>query len=398
MKMRILFLNKKYITMVFIFALFQVFAAQAQEYVDGQGEATSSAKSASAARREIMGKVAGEAVKNKLIEMVGESKFQSNKSFLNQTFLRQPEKFVPVMNPGSPEILPDGTFKMKVEMKVALASMKEILQKNGLLYENEGGGASILPLIDFQDRTSSQGLRWWIGATSFGENVLSQQRVFDEKMFEAFRQKGLFYIVIDPKNTYARVPQPLRKESLSREDEILMANWNKVQILLKGQVMVSESSKNSKGFLIQFHLQAVQAQNGRAIAELTKQFEVEAGGAGFRAKFTSASKEVAEEMADQVLETWQKGTLGANLLHVTVLEKLKFEDLQKFKSTLVSKVPQIKVLRERRIEPTRLIFEADFSGNLEQFVQKLKAAEAQGFLFRVVEKTPSGVVLSRKIQ
>lgn len=384
--------------MVFIFALFQVFAAQAQEYVDGQGEATSSAKSASAARREIMGKVAGEAVKNKLIEMVGESKFQSNKSFLNQTFLRQPEKFVPVMNPGSPEILPDGTFKMKVEMKVALASMKEILQKNGLLYENEGGGASILPLIDFQDRTSSQGLRWWIGATSFGENVLSQQRVFDEKMFEAFRQKGLFYIVIDPKNTYARVPQPLRKESLSREDEILMANWNKVQILLKGQVMVSESSKNSKGFLIQFHLQAVQAQNGRAIAELTKQFEVEAGGAGFRAKFTSASKEVAEEMADQVLETWQKGTLGANLLHVTVLEKLKFEDLQKFKSTLVSKVPQIKVLRERRIEPTRLIFEADFSGNLEQFVQKLKAAEAQGFLFRVVEKTPSGVVLSRKIQ
>lgn len=156
-----------------------------------------------------------------------------------------------------------------------------------------------------------------------------------------------------------------------------------VQIVLEGDIFVTKSSERSDAQKIEIKMTALQVMNGRAIAEVSRQFETDAG--VFESVVDRKMKEVIEQtsqdLASQVLEAWSRGAIGASLYKLTIKGKLPLNQQDILKETLKSKVREIKNLKERLISMDEIVFELDSAISPKELGLRLKEFEIPGFKF-----------------
>ena len=98
--------------------------------------------------------------------------------------------------------------------------------------------------------------------------------------------------------------------------------------------------------------------------------------------------EVSMDLVSQVSDEWTKGTFGATLLQISLRGSMGYQDLETFKKQLITKLGDVKSIRERRLELGTATFEVDASGGLSALSKRLTSIKFDGFKL-VVERVES---------
>lgn len=330
-------------------------------------------------------------------EIIGENKYNRNKAMIINKIVKNSARYIPLIKPGELQsanasagsgapvaagvVTSAADLSMSLTLKINVDDLQALLLKNGLFYESDSTPI-ILPAIKFVDREHGTSYAWWMNEEdSAAKAFLMKQSHFWEQSLKSALHKNLFYLILPDRYHYRSfVPQALQQEAFRREDWQNVAAKLSSSILLQGQVVYSKSPERSEAHIIDISLSAVQMSNGRVIAELSRQFETDLG--IMESMVDRKTKEIGEnlsaDLSTQVLEAWQKGSLGSSLYRWVVRGRIPLNKQEAIKEMMKAKVREIKNINERLISSDEIVFEVDSSIGTKQMSQKASELEASG--------------------
>ncbi len=359
-------------------------------------ELTVEAPNASTARTKILNEAMEKVATDHIIEMIGQERYQQNRTAIRQRVLDQVARYVPTANPGPIQSVGPGQYKMKVDVRLSHANLKEVLQRQGLLYELDGP-AKIFPVWGVVDKVNALTYRWWIDEAPVGRDFLIEVYRDAEKMiYSEFFDRGFYYLRTGSVENPRRIPRGLLTERPRKSDLMKAGDAHEASIVLRGEIGISNSRRVIGAYVIQVQLTAFQNANGRTVAEVAREFETEAGvfEAQVRNFVSSHFQEVARDLGVQVQEAWERGTFGANLLAVSLPRLGNYQQYTAIKTALGAH-PKVKSVRDRRFTQSHTTFELDYSGGVEDLQKTLSSmASASKFPFKVQQVRGAEVVLT----
>jgi hypothetical protein len=367
-------------------------------------EGVSKASSAVEAAREVQSSVIADTARAHVTEIIGEKRYQKSKAVIENKIIKQSGKFIPFVNAGQPVSLPDGTWKMSVEIKLSLSSLRKMIIDNGFMNE-ANGPSSLLPLVSFIDRRTGVSLRWWQGEQKDDAHKFVQQisQQFHQRFQVEFSRQG-FHVIKPLGLQVSPLPESYRADRLSGADLIFVSEYYGAPMVLRGDVRFREA-KDSAGRLmsvaqIAIKIEVLQAHSGRVVAEVSRQFDADNGAyeAAIRSKIGADAGEIAKDLATQVFEAWQRGSLNSNLMRLLVRGQLTPRQLSELKSGLIQGVRELKNLKERSFEAGQVEFELDYIGERRAFEERLRGLQLAAFATKLSDSTETGVVLEVKAQ
>lgn len=354
--------------------------AFAQELIEKNVTGTSKLTNPTEARRDIQDQAAQQVTEDLAKEVLGEEKFLKNRSLILGKVARASARFIPFVKPGNLEPAPEGQ-KMPVAMRVNVAAFRQVLQDNGLLNENDTAPV-ILPLVTFVDRQKGETERWW---TSSSPKPLLQNmnRAFESSLRTAFVKSGFYLRRPQYDGLKNSTPRALRSENLGPEDVQLLADWFGAPLVLNGTVSVMRSATSSSLGRIEAKLTVVQTSNNRPIADVARVYETEAGTyeAVVERRWKDVVDALAADLAAQVLEAWQKGSVGSSQLKLVMEPRPKLPEIEALKEKLKSSSAGIRSVRERAVSAKQLVLEVDSPVSAEDLAKRLNGMDFNGRKF-----------------
>ncbi len=356
----------------------------AKNYVDVVIEATSVLKTRSSAKK----KMRDESVKSVAVqyikELIGENKYTQNIQIIRGAVLKSTGKFIPYVKGSDFEKTKTG-HQMNVTIKLSIDDLKQVLLNHGLLYKLEGQ-PKVVPFIQIVDQVNSANYSWWAQEKSMDNPYLSGLlRQLHKQFSEVLRASDFYQIKPIAQETSLLMPSVFYMENMLNEDYILASEFLGAQIVLMGKVSIYPKKDVSEAYLIKMKVKALQTGNSRIIAEVTRQYQTDMGSfkSVVQKKFIEASEKMAKDLSVQILESWQKGTFGANLLKLTLNGNWPYEELREIKEG-ISQLNNIKGLRERFYSPSGVTFEVDVAMGAKQFSKSLSNKKVKGYKISVV--------------
>ena len=372
--------------------------AEVDELVTVSVEGTSHAENEGDATREIGAWAMSNVAREQVMELIGTERFQKNKANIETKIVKQASRFIPFMNTGKIKQLPDKTWQMPVELKISTASLRRIVLDNGLLSDSDGP-AAILPLIAFTDRTKGVSSRWWLGEEKdeAHQALVQMSHTLHERMQLEFIRQG-FYMMNPIGLQSSPLPMNLRLERPTQSELVAITDNFKMSMVARGDVRVTASRTLPGAFDVSAKIQVLQPLSGRAIAEVSRQFTTDTGAMNVVLKAKSATElpELAKDLAAQVLDAWQRGTLNANVMRVTVRGVLTPKQMADFKAGLMKNVHEVKALKDRLFDHGSVTFEAEVLGDATVLSDHLKTLEVQGFQVKLAESNQKSVTIDVK--
>jgi len=373
--------------------------AQNEDLVTITGEGTSEAVSSVEATREIQNTVMTETARAKVIELVGEKRYLKSKGIIDSKLIRQAVKFIPYVNLKPPVQQTDQSWKTTVEMKLSLTSLRKMILDAGILNDAEGP-ASILPLVAFSDRQKGTALRWWQGEPKDEQHKflsLISHSFFDQMQAE-FSKQG-FHLIRPLETQISPFPEVYRVEHPASQDLAFMSEYYASPMVMQGDVRV-KGSKDGGIALGVIRLQVIQVNSGRTVAEVSRQFETDPGNyeVSLRAKLNTVVPDLAKDLAVQVLEAWQRGTLNTNLIRITLNGILNAKQLAEFKAGVVQNIHEVKSMKERLFQQGQVAFEVDYAGEATPLTDHFKTLHIPGFETAISDATDKNITMTIKVR
>jgi hypothetical protein len=384
-------MKKLMFALIIMFSTF-AFAAE-DELLTVETEGTSKAESAPEASKNILASSTAKVAREQIIDLIGEKAYNKNKNLVENRIVRESFKFIPFVTPGTPE-RSGAEWKMKVTMRISQQSLREMVNANGLLFDTEGP-AAVVPMIAILDRVRGQQYRWWMGDVDEKKTLQGISQSLHQQLFKELNRHG-FYVVRPQSNLLAStVPETYRNDRFRPDDMRFWGQFYNAQIILRGDVRVRESTAISGGYQLAVKLSAIQTANNRTVGEVVRNYDTESGNQDVvvRAKLNTAFAEVAKDLGVQVVEAWQRGTLGSNRLRLAVRGKLGPKQLGELKSQLTKTVREIKGVRERLIEVGSVTYEIDYSGGAQALSDRLKSLNVPGYSVKVADVSETQIAL-----
>jgi hypothetical protein len=346
--------------------------AQKQNLVERMYEGASPNKNPTQAKREIQDEATEKGSEALIKEIIGEAKFSRNKSLIQSKILRNSARFIPFSRPG--ELKPEGEgFKMTVALKYNLDDLQALLLENGLFYESDGT-PTVIPMIHWNDKIRSQTWSWWKDGEDASKGFLHKENAYLENFLRQAFLKNQFYSMKPSAFKFSQILMPaFQVERLSTEDLQILSKKLGAQILVDGEVSFAKSLERSEAAVITLRLAATQIQNGRAIAEVSRQVETEMGPleAVLDRKLKDLLEQASQDLATQVFDAWSRGTIGSSLYKLSLKGRLPLSLQEAFKETFKSKLHEVKNIRERLVSTEGLVFELDSLTGPREIAKKL---------------------------
>lgn len=364
--------------MILMFGLLAGFLAlaQKQNLVERIYEGSSANKNPTQAKREIQDEATEKGSEALIKEIIGEAKFSRNKAVIQSKILRNSARFIPFSRPG--DLKPEGEgFKMTVALKYNLDDLQALLLENGLFYESDGT-PTVIPFVQWSDKIRNQNWSWWKDGDDVQKVFLHKQNNFLENSLRTAFLKSQFYSLKPSALKYSQILTPaFQTERLSTEDLQILSKKMGVQILVDGEVSFSKSQERSEAAVITLKLSATQIQNGRAIAEVSRQVETDMGPleAVLDRKLKDLLEQASQDLASQVFDAWSRGTIGSSLYKLSLKGRLPLSLQEAFKETFRSKLHEVKNIRERMVSSEGLVFELDSLSGPREIAKKLPEFE-----------------------
>lgn len=350
--------------------------AQGAELLERSFSGSSKQTLPQAARQEIIGQAYNKVSEDVIKELIGEERFAKNKTTIHSKIIRNAARYTPFSKPG--ELVSENIgFRMSVSIKISLKDLKAMLQTHGLLNENESTPV-VIPVINFVDRVSMTSYRWWqSGDKDAKVFLLNQARYYENSLRKSFQRNGFYLLKPQEAGAHVDIPMSFQNEKLNIEDSQFFGQYFNASVLLDGQVQINKHPQVANSFRIELRISATQISNSRPIADVSRKFDTEVG--AYEVVVDKRMKEIAEsvsnDLASQVLEAWQRGSLGTSMLKITLNGKLDLPFLEAFKERLKNQVTQIRNVRERLFESGKYSFEADTAASASEIVKKIQGMD-----------------------
>ncbi|MGZ3772344.1 MAG: hypothetical protein ACXVCY_00625 [Pseudobdellovibrionaceae bacterium] len=352
--------------------------AQQGELIDRNFSGVSKQTIPLEAKKDIQDQASQKISEDIIKELIGEERFAKNKSRIQTAIIKNSARYIPFSKPS--QIVQEGDeFKMSVEMKVSLRDLKQMLQNNALLTENEAVPV-VLPMISWLDRIQGRSFRWWVPSDKTQQAFLIKEgRLFEDALRNSFKRDNFFVVKPLDGDLGLSVPSDFQNEKLSADDLQFFAQYFNAPVLLDGQILLNKGDRGNN-IRIEIRLNAVQVSNGRAIADVSRSFETEPG--TFESvvdkKLRGVVEQTANDLASQVLDAWQKGTLGSSVIRLTIKGVHSLPSIESLKEKIRSQVSQIKSIHERFISSEAVGFEVDASIAVSELANKLATLDFGG--------------------
>lgn len=373
-----------------------IFAAE-KNLVERTVEAQSKEKNPVAARAEMINQATEKVAEELIKEIIGEAKYSRNKSLIQSKILRNSARYVPFSKPGELTALPNAEgFHMSVTLRVSVDGLQSLLLENGLFYESDSTPV-VLPTIRLLDRVNSKTYAWWADADSAATKafLLKEGRALEDILKSAFLKHNFYVLKPQSMRFTEFLPADARVESLRREEWQALAQKMGAQIQVDGDLILTKSQERSEAVAITLKMTAIQVMNARVIAEVSRQFETETG--AFEAvvdrKLKDALESTSQDLASQVFEAWQRGSLGASLYRLSVRGRLPLLRQEALKEALKNKVREVKNVRERLISSEGLVYEIDSALGPKDLATKAAEIELGAGLKIVLESVSDQEVI-----
>ncbi|MGE3974213.1 MAG: hypothetical protein AB7F59_06785 [Bdellovibrionales bacterium] len=347
-------------------------SADAQNVIDVNETVTVNQQSEIPSREELHKSTAMKVSEQYVKEMLGDIKYERNRRAIYNRILAQYARFIPLMR-NTPFENVNGKLQSVVSMKLSLKDLRQVLLKENLLSSTEGI-PSLAPFILLLDRVNARSYRWWVNDAN-SSSLLQEyhQRLVSELKVE-FGKRGFY--VVDPaaRNLKDLIPPAYLSDSYRTADLVFLGDLLKYQILLSGRLIFSQLPNQTNTFRVMADIQAVQATNGQVIAEINRPFDIKGTKLewALQSHFTIVLNEITKELTGQLQEVWQKGTLGSDYLKLVLKGDLDYQELETVK-TEISKIPEVKLLRERYFSRGEVTFDLNATTTTAQLSEKIRA-------------------------
>ena len=323
------------------------------------------------AKQEAFDQATEEATRRYTEEILGASRMKEQWGQIRPKLLKNSTRYVLFIKGSTPSETPEGT-RMTVQLRVSPDDLEKYLRELGVF---AGGTVRVLPLITVSESRGSR-YSWWAGATD--ESGALAQEYFKKvypQLNSLFKAKSIF--VFDPTATSFRmgVPASYRSEVLRREDQALLGQYLKADVILSGSIDVVRTRSDSPEHNVNYSLQLWQARSGRTLADITKTESVANDTPKVvTAVLEQADKKIFTELAGKLAEVAAGGNLNLTTLRISVLGSLNYRQASEFRRQL-SELRDIRSLKERLTATSQTVFEAETpvsAGELAKTVQKTR--------------------------
>lgn len=376
-----------------IFVTGQPSQAQQTDLVDRTFSGVSKETTPQGARRDIQDQASQKVSEEIIKELIGEERFLRNKSLIQSKVIKNSARYIPFLKPSA--LAQEGEeYKMSVAMKVSLRDLKQLLQDNSLLNENEAIPV-VLPAVSWNDQVQGRSYRWWLPQDKSQGFLVKEARLLEESLRNAF-QKNNFYVVKPIEAGLGNsVPADFQNEKIaSGEDAQFFAQYFNAPVLIDGQVTINKS-ESANTYRIEIRMTAMQVSNGRAIADVSRKYETESGALenAVDKKLREVSEAAAGDLASQVLEAWQRGSVGTSVIRLTVRGRNILPAMEGLKDKIRSQITQVKNIRERLVSSDSVSFELDTAASVPELLTKLETLDIDGKKLSRVSESREEIVL-----
>ncbi len=332
-------------------------------------------------------------------ELMGAEKFEKNKTVIRQKIEKMSGRYISYIKPGDMVALGTGPgYSMPFLMKVSVGSLKTVLQNAGLLNEIDTLPV-VLPLISFYDRVGVAVYKWWQpGDISTKTFLINNSKYVEGSLRQAFKKQQFYLIRPMEMNAHQMIPAAFQNDRISPDDREFLGRLFQAPLIVEGMVEISRSQTGSNLFRIDIKLSAIQLSNNRPIADVSRKYETESGTFELVVdkKLHQVIEPMAQDLAAQVFEAWQKGTVGTNIIRLTIRGEVSLKQREILKDKIRAQAPQIKNIKERLISGNMITFEIDISSSPQELGQKLNQLELSGFKFQTSSTSDKEVILDMK--
>ncbi len=359
----------------------QSFAQQA-ELLERVYSGSSKKTNPQEARKDIQDQAFEKVSEEVIKELIGEDRYSKNKNLINNKIIRNSARYIPFVKPG-PLTAQGEESKMSVSLKVSMKDIKLLLQNNSLLSDNDTLPV-VLPMIAWVDRVQGRSHRWWQSVDKDQGYLVSESKIFETALRGAFERNNFFLVKPQEASLGTQVPVAFHNEKLNPESSQFFASLFNAPVLIDGQVLLQKADKGN-GYRIEIKMTAIKVSNGRAIADVSRRFETSGG--TFETVVDKKLREVADaaasDLAIQVFEAWQRGSVSSNILKITIQGRSSLKELESFKESVRAQMSQVKNIRERLITSEIVSFEVDTNSTPEELVSKFEGLNLGKKLVRV---------------
>jgi hypothetical protein len=264
---------------------------------------------------------------------------------------------------------------IQVQMRLSIDNLETLLRELGLM---GSGTVRLLPLVLISEPRGSR-YAWWADFNDEKKPTEAQElfKKFIQQLSARFKGKNVY--VLDPSTASFRmnVPSAYRSEGLRREDQILLAQYLKADAVISGRLEISKGE--GSGARLNYDMQLWQTKAGRGLSEAQRSdIAYNDAPKALMASMEQSNDKVISEFADKLNEAMATGSLNLNIVRLMVEGSLSYKQQVEFKKEL-SSLRDIKFLRERLFEPSRVVYEAETGLTGTDLGQALKKARFPQF-------------------
>jgi len=345
-----------------------------------------------AAKKDIQDQAASKISEDVIKDLIGEDRYAKNRTLIQNKVIKNSARYIPFVKPS--ELVQGGdVFKMSVSLKVSLKDLKQILQDNSLLSENDTAPV-VLPLVSWVDRNQMKTYRWWQPSDKDAQVFLiKENRHLEDALRGAFQKNNFYVIKPGTAGLAGSVPGNFQDEKIVGEDAQFFAQYFNAPVVLDGQVQISKGEDNR--YRIEIRMSAIQVSNNRPIADVSRKFDTEPGSYEnvVDKKVKEVSEAVSSDLASQVFEAWQRGSLGTSVLLLTIQGKSNLPLAETLKDRIRTQITQVKNIRERMISSDSMSFEIDTAASATEISQKILGLDLSGKKLNPVSENNNELVL-----
>jgi hypothetical protein len=371
--------------------------AKAEELVEKNVSVTSQEAEPAAAKKDLQEQAVEKVTMDLARELMGPERFEKSKGTIQNKILKLSGRYISYVKPGDLTQANPG-YAMDFLMKVSPLNLKILLQNNGLMNENDTSPV-VLPLISFNDRVGVSAYKWWQqGDVASKKFLVNQAKLVENSLRQAFKKQQFHMIRPMEMNAQNLLPNVFQNDRISGEDRDFIGNIFQAPLVVEGDIEYSKSTMGSNTYRIDIKLSAVQLSNNRPIADVSRKYETDSGNfeSIVEKKMKQVIDSVAQDLAGQVYEAWQKGSVGTNVLRLTIRGDVPIRQRESLKEKIRTQIPQIKNIRERMVTSSSLSFEVDSTSTPQELSQKLSQLEFNGAKFQQSSANGSELVVDLK--
>ncbi len=381
------------VQLVFLSSLLIMSMAQAQQsdLVERTFTGVSKETVPQVARKDIQDQAFQQVSEEIIRDLIGNDHFLKKKTLIQSKIIKNAAKYIPVQKPSS--LTQDGEqYAMSINMKISIRDLKALLQSNGLMAENDSAPI-VLPLIVWNDRVNGDSFRWWSSDRSGSTFLPKESRELEEALAKALQKNGFYSLKPTESGLGQQVPQGYQSERLSSEELQFVSRYFNSSLALDGQIVIEK--EKGQTYRIEMRVAAVQVQNGRTIADVSRRFVTETGSSEIKVskKLKEVLETAANDLSGQILEAWQRGSIGTSIIRVSIQGRTSLPQKEAFKEKVRSQLTQVKLIRERFVSSEWVSFEIDSSTPPAELVKSFEKLDIGGRSLSRVSDSSQEIVL-----